>query len=93
MGIMMLDPCRDGMTSMHAMNGLKALLAVAINGVAMAAFVVHGSVAWAPGLIMIAGGTTGGYAGASLARRMDDRQVRWVVIMVAWTMTIYFFLR
>lgn len=94
MGIMMLAVFAvTGMTDMHAMNGLKSLLAVAINGVALVAFVVAGSVAWTPGLVMVLGAVTGGYAGASLARRMDGRHVRTFVSVVAWVMTAYFFVR
>jgi uncharacterized membrane protein YfcA len=94
MGIMMLAVLAvTGMTDMHAMNGLKALLAVAINGIAVFEFVRTGSVAWSPAVVMTAGGIIGGYAGASLARRMHGYQVRWFVIAVAWTMTAYFFAR
>jgi uncharacterized membrane protein YfcA len=94
MGIMMLAVFAvTGMTEMHAMNGLKAILAVAINGVALVAFVFQGAVAWTPGLVMVAGGIVGGYAGAAVARRLDERFVRVFAIVVAWVMTIYFFLR
>ena len=30
---------------------------------------------------------------ASLARRLPGDQVRWFVIVIAWTMTLYFFIR
>jgi hypothetical protein len=94
MGIMMLAAMAvAGMTDMHEMNGLKTVLAIAINGVALAAFIVSGSIAWAPGLVMVCGGVSGGYAGASLARRVAGPAVRRVVIVVAWTMTVYFFVR
>jgi uncharacterized membrane protein YfcA len=94
MGIMMLAAMAvAGMTDMHEMNGLKSLLAVAINGVALAAFVADGAISWAPGMVMVAGGITGGYVGASMARRVSGPAVRVVVITVAWAMTGYFFLR
>jgi len=94
MGIMMLAALAvAGMTDMHEMNGLKTMLAIAINGVALAAFIVSGSIAWAPGLVMVLGGVSGGYTGASLARRVAGPAVRRVVIVVAWTMTVYFFVR
>jgi len=94
MGIMMLAVFAvTGMTDMHAMNGLKSLLAVAINGIALIEFVVAGSIAWTPGLVMVLGAVTGGYLGASLARQIDGRHVRTLVIAVAWTMTAYFFAR
>jgi hypothetical protein len=93
MGIMMLAVfAMTGMTDMHAMNGLKTILAVAINGVALAAFISQGAVAWTPGLVMVAGGILGGYAGAAIARRFDERVIRVFAIIVAWAMTIYFFL-
>lgn len=94
MGIMMLATMSiAGMTEIHEMNGLKAMLAVAINGVALAEFIVHGLVAWTPGLVMVAGGVVGGYAGAATARRISPHYVRAFVVAVAWVMTIYFFFR
>ena len=94
MGIMMLAALTiAGMTDIHEMNAVKSVLAVAINGVALAEFVALGEIAWAPGLIMMAGGIAGGYAGAATARRVAPRFVRALVTVVAWSMTVYFFLR
>lgn len=94
MGIMMLAAMAvAGMTDMHEMNALKVVLAIAINGVALATFIVSGSIAWAPGIVMVLGGVSGGYVGASLARRVPGSAVRTIVIVVAWGMTVYFFRR
>jgi uncharacterized membrane protein YfcA len=94
MGIMMLASFSlAGMIDMHEMNGLKAWLGAAINALALAEFVLTGVVAWGPGLIMVAGSVTGGYLGAAAARRVDQRVVRWIVIVIGWTMTAYFFVR
>jgi len=94
MGIMMLAAFSiAGMADIHEMNGLKTLLAVAINGVALVEFIVTGAIAWAPGLIMVAGGIVGGYYGAFLARKIEGGVVRAIVIVIAWTMTAYFFVR
>jgi len=94
MGIMMLAALAvAGMTNMHAMNGIKALLAVAINGVALVEFVAGGAIVWPPGFVMAAGAIVGGYAGAALARRADPSSIRLIAVGVAWIMTIYFFLR
>jgi uncharacterized membrane protein YfcA len=94
MGIMMLAAMSvAGMTDMHEMNGLKTVLVIAINGVALAAFIVTGAITWGVGFVMVCGGIAGGYAGASAARRFAGRAVRTVVIVVAWTMTVYFFVR
>jgi uncharacterized membrane protein YfcA len=93
-GIMMLAILSVlGMANIHRMNALKTVLGALINGVAVIAFILAGAVAWAPGVAMIAGGVTGGYAGAAVARRVDPKHVRWLVLGVAWTMTAYFFVR
>jgi len=68
-------------------------MSIAINGVALAAFVVTGAISWAPGVVMVVGGVAGGYAGAAVARRVPGTVVRGIVIVVAWTMTVYFFVR
>lgn len=93
-GIMMLAAlAAAGMTDIHEMNGLKALLGVSINGVALVRFLASDVIEWSPGLVMMTGAIVGGYGGAKLARRIDRRIIRWIVIAVGWTMTIYFFLR
>ncbi len=93
-GIMMLAALAvAGLTNMHTMNGIKALLAVAINGVAVVEFVASGAVAWAPGLVMAVGGIVGGYGGAAMARRVEPARIRLLAVLVAWLMTVYFFFR
>lgn len=94
MGIMMLAAMSvAGMSDIHEMNGLKTVLAIAINGVALVAFIVTGTISWTPGVVMVLGGVAGGYTGASVARRIAGARVRAVVIVVAWAMTLYFFWR
>jgi uncharacterized protein len=80
-----------GMTNIHEMNALKAALGTLVNGIAVVAFVFAGAVAWGPALVMIVGGIVGGYGGAAAARRVAPKQVRRLVLVVAWAMTIYFF--
>jgi uncharacterized membrane protein YfcA len=92
MGIMMLAVLTLlGMTHIHQMNALKNSLGTLINGVAVVAFVLAGAVRWEPGVVMIAGGITGGYAGAAIARRVNPKHVRSLVLVIAWGMTGYFF--
>lgn len=82
-----------GMENIHAMNGLKALMASCINGVAVITFVVAGAIFWPEALVMVAGAIVGGYGGASVARRLDPILVRRFVIAVGFIMTIYFFIK
>jgi uncharacterized membrane protein YfcA len=92
MGIMLLAAMSiGGMSDIHEMNGVKAILATVINGVALMELVAFGAVALSPGLVMAAGASLGGYAGASAARRVSARNLRWIVVAVAWTLTVYFF--
>jgi len=92
MGIMVLAVLSLlGMDEIHVMNALKTMLQTLVNGVAVVAFIAAGAIAWGPGLVMIVGGIAGGYAGAAIALRVSQRYVRTLVLLVAWTMTAYFF--
>ena len=78
------------MGDIHAMNGVKSLLAAAINGAAVVTFIAAGAVVWPQAALMIVGGILGGYSGAHLAQRMPTRAVRGFVISVGCFMTLYF---
>jgi uncharacterized membrane protein YfcA len=94
MGILMLAVLSlVGMTNIHAMNALKTILGAIINGAAVVLFVIARAVDWTPGVVMVVGGIVGGYAGAALARRVDPKRVRVFVLVVAWAMTVYFFVK
>ncbi len=81
-----------GLTNIHAMNGLKTLLASFINGVSVAAFVLAGVILWSQALVMTAGAVIGGYMGATFAQRLDPRAIRTFVGAVGIALTVYFFL-
>lgn len=94
MGLMMLAAFTLlRLSDIHQMNGLKSLLAVAINGVAIATFAAARVIAWVPALLMTGGAIVGGYGGAALARRIAPRQVRRAVVAIGWALTAYFFVR
>lgn len=91
-GILMLAAfAAMGMEDIHAMNGLKAVLALLINGVAVAAFLVAGVVRWPEALLMVAGAVLGGYLGARGAKKVDPKWVRAFVIAVGLLLSAYFF--
>ncbi len=82
-GIMMLAALAVlGLTDIHQMNGLKNLLAIAINGVAAVYFVLRGAVLWADVALMAAGSIAGGLGGAALAQRLGRRLVRHAVVAI-----------
>lgn len=94
MGILMLVVLGFlGLTDIHAMNGLKNCFGICINGVAAAWFVVHGAVDWPAALVMVAGATAGGYAGARFARHIGRDQARRAVIAIGLLSTLVLLLR
>jgi len=93
-GIMMLAAFGLlGMDNIHRMNGIKTLMATVINGVAVLAFVLAGTIYWPQALIMVVGAIIGGFGGATYAQRINPQRVRQFVIVVGCVMTVIFFVR
>jgi uncharacterized protein len=93
-GILMLATLSlMGMRNIHTMNALKVVLASCINSVALVTFIVAGIVEWPQALVMMAGAIIGGWGGASVARKIDERYIRIYVIVIGVVMTIALFLR
>ncbi|MFO0741680.1 MAG: sulfite exporter TauE/SafE family protein [Labilithrix sp.] len=91
MGIMMLATFTlMGMAHLHEMNALKTILGLLINGVALVAFFMDGKVAVDAAIPAAVGSIAGGYAGAALARRVDPKHVRKIVLVVAWSLVCWF---
>ena len=82
-----------GMTDIHAMNALKSVLGMAINGIAVLVFIVKGAVFWPQAVVMIAGAVVGGYFGAHYSMKLPQAWVRWFVILCGAGMSVYFFIR
>lgn len=80
-----------GIANIHAMNGLRVLLATCGNAVAVVLFIAARAVVWPVALSMMAGAIIGGYAGAHYAQKLQPKTVRSIVITIGSTMTVYFF--
>jgi uncharacterized membrane protein YfcA len=80
-----------GMTDLRRANAFKVLLSTVINGVAVIPFVIARAVAPEPAVAMSIGAIAGGFLGAGVVKRMPPKVVRGFVIVVASTMTVYFF--
>ena len=80
-----------GFTRIHQMNGIKTLLTCCMNGVACIPFALAGVIVWHWMLVMCCGAVIGGYFGARVARKASPGVIRWIVIVVAVSMTAYFF--
>ncbi|MBP2314711.1 sulfite exporter TauE/SafE family protein [Azospirillum soli] len=80
-----------GMRDLHAMNGLRILLATLMNAAAVATFVLSGAVSWTETAAMAIAAVGGGYAGALAAKRVDPVLLKRLIIGIGAALTVYFF--
>ena len=91
MGIVMLGTLGlMGLNDIHQMNAVKAFLAVCINGMAVAVFVIEGKVDWLTGITMAVAAMLGGYLGAA-RRRLNQEMVCWIVVVIGFGLAAFFF--
>jgi hypothetical protein len=86
-----------GLTDIHQMNGLKNLLALCMNGVAILAFLAAeslrhpGNIQWVlAGLMALAAGL-GGLFGSHMAHRLGRRSVRSGVVGIGFALSAWYF--
>lgn len=82
-----------GMDDIHTMNALKALLTSVSNAVAMLLFVIFHAVYWPETILMVVASMLGGYLGAHFAQKTKPEYVRVIVIVIGFTLSVYFFAR
>src|SRR5260370_11542260 len=82
-----------GIENIHTMNAFKTLLASLANAIAIVTFVHARAVVWPQAILMTIGAALGGYGGAWYAQKLDQKIVRYLVIVIGTGMTTYFFLR
>ncbi len=93
-GILMLSALAlMGLSDIHRMNAVKTLLASGINGMSVAVFLWSGKVYWPLAVPMIVSAIIGGFAGASVARRLDKNIVRYTVVAIGLLLSAYYFLK
>ena len=71
-----------GFSNIHQANATKNLSSTCINVIAAILFAVKGLVEWRSAGLMAAGMIFGGYAGAGAARRIGQKSVRRMVILI-----------
>lgn len=82
-----------GGRDLHALNGLKSVLGLAINLTATLTFIASGLVEWRRALVMAVASALGGYVTARFALRFDVRVVKRVVVVIGWLMTLALFVK
>lgn len=94
MGILMLAILSfSALPSMNAMNGVKNLLSIVINGIAVVPFLIAGAINWPIALLMAVFAMVGGYFGARVFRRVPSHITRALVLLIGLGMSGYFFFR
>jgi uncharacterized membrane protein YfcA len=81
-----------GVERIAEINALKVVITTVANGVAVITFIVGGAVEWRFAWLMMIACAIGGYTGARNARRISDRILRPIIIVLGFTIAIYFFL-
>jgi uncharacterized membrane protein YfcA len=82
-----------GVENIHSSSGLRTLLVTCGNAVAVTVFILAHAIDWPVALLMMVGAIVGGYAGAYLAQKMEQRTVGYLVITIGYAMSAYFFWR
>ena len=80
-----------GVTDIHRMNALKTVLASIMNGIALIYFIFSGLIVWPLAVLMGAAAMAGGYVGASTARRMNQRVVQRLIVILGFTASAWLF--
>jgi hypothetical protein len=77
----------------HSASGLRMVCACAINTLAVVIFAWRGALVYSVGVPMLVAGVVGGYLGAVGVKRLDPKHARLAILIYAWGLTAWFFLR
>jgi len=93
-GILMLATFNlMGFSNMVQMNALKTLLATMINGAAVIVFTVTSQVVWHIAIVMLIGGSIGGYFGAHIGKSISPVILNRFVVITGFLLTVWFFFK
>lgn len=82
-----------GYQDLNVINALKVVATTMANGIAFALFVLNGQVVWRYCLLAMVTCAVGGFTSASLARKVPQRVLRTIVVMIGLGMAGWFFWR
>jgi uncharacterized membrane protein YfcA len=80
-----------GVDNVQEANALKNAIATIVSLIAVIVLAFKGLIIWKYGLLMIAGATLGGLYGGRLAKRLDKKTLRTIVICVGSFLTAWYF--
>lgn len=79
--------------NVQAANGIRLLAGSVINVLAVILFAFRGALDYSLGLPMLVAGVIGGYLGALIVRQLKEDTARKAILIYAWALTAYFFVR
>ncbi len=71
-----------GDMTIHELNAMKSVIIAGVNGAAAVVFLARDKVDLGAAFVMACGTIVGGFGGASLARRVSPKKVRWLVVSI-----------
>jgi uncharacterized protein len=77
----------------QAASGIRLVCGSAVNVLAVILFAARGALDWTFGIPMLLAGIAGGYFGARVVRSLNEKAARNAILIYAWGLTGYFFLR
>ena len=78
---------------LRQLNGLKTVLQLVVASVTVVVFGVFGPVDWVAVAIIAPAAMVGGFLGGLVARRLDDRALRWAVVGFGIVVAVLLFVR
>lgn len=81
-----------GMT-IHSASSLRLICASVTNLLAVAVFAGEGALEWSAGMPMLVAGVFAAYWAARLVKGMNEQSVRRWILVYAWALTAYFFVK
>jgi len=82
-----------GMRDIHKMNAMKTFLASVINSTALLYFILRGLIVWRIAILMACGAIIGGYLGARLAKKVNQRALGFFIVAVGIAVSVWMFFR
>jgi uncharacterized protein len=80
-----------GVSRVAEINALKVVITTISNGVAVITFIIYGAVEWKYCWLMMIACAIGGYVGSRNARRIDDKILRPIIVVLGLSIAGYFF--
>ncbi|MEM7562990.1 MAG: sulfite exporter TauE/SafE family protein [Pseudomonadota bacterium] len=82
-----------GQSNLHGMNGLKNVVSAVLTAVAVVVYGVGAVIDYQYLLVLAVAAVAGGYAGASVAYRISQKNLRYFIVLIGLLMSVVFFVR